>query len=318
MISIQSLWTLAAQVGLEPSTLLPKIGEKAALHLGGKAASAIGKRASGAGKAVLTHWTKALDESFPQYVEEQIAGLGDTERSAIIEAAFAQWVIAHTKEATELSRLLFRIIYLRALVDHCTELPVVAESHLNLDDVWVPQTFRAHRPTPAAQQQANPSRFNSLHDAIKSRHTPVVLVGDSGTGKSTQLRKLAVDLARRQLNTTDFEQLLAEPLPIYVRAETLAQESADLTTAIANSISSELNLRLPLPLPERFLDGREPGTPKSLFTIIDGFDEIAPERRNELVARIKRHNDPFNIVIASRLRLDWSGLPHIEIEEPMT
>ncbi|GEM_PF-5983742 len=141
-------------------------------------------------------------------------------------------------------------------------------------------------------------------------------MGDSGAGKSTQLRKLVLDVARRQLDLTDFEQLIAEPLPIYIQAETMAGEPGDLTTTLSRVIERELGLRLPFPLADGFLDSRQPGAAASLLVVIDGLDEIAPERRDALVASLRRYGDSFGIVLGSRARLPQHDIAHVEIEEP--
>lgn len=125
-----------------------------------------------------------------------------------------------------------------------------------------------------------------------------------------------LDVARRQLDLTDFEQLIAEPLPIYIQAETMASEPCDLTTTLSRVIECELGLRLPFPLPDGFLDSRQPGAAASLLVVIDGLDEITPERRDALVASLRHHGDNFAIMLGSRARLPQHDIAHVEIEEP--
>ncbi|WP_323990646.1 hypothetical protein [Nguyenibacter sp. L1] len=318
MISIQSLWALANQLGFDPAVLLTKTGERVITHAGGKVATAVGQRVAGSVHAVLSHWTKRINDSFPEYLRERLDEIDEERRPAIIEAAFVEWVQTHTNEAVELSRLLFRIVYLRALIDYCSDLPVVGgtESRLRLDDVWVPQAFRVVRPDQPQQRHADDLRFESLVEAVAACGAPFVLIGDSGAGKSTQLRKLVLDQARRQLETTDFDQLLAEPLPVYIRAETIARERVDLTTAITLAVSREMAVRLPFGVPTDFFDSRQPGAPRSLFTVVDGLDEISPESRDDLIAKIKSHGAAFNITLASRSALSQPGFAYVEIEEP--
>lgn len=316
MTSLQSLWALVNQLGLEPTALLSKASENAFLHLGGKATAAAGKRAGGAAKAILSYWSKTVEASFPAYLEDRLVELGAQERPAVVEAAFAEWVASRTTESSELSRLLFRLIYLQALISHCTDLPILAENRLNLDDVWVPQSFRHASSESFRKHQGDQRIFSSLGDALSAGSTPLVLLGDSGAGKSTQLRKLVLDVSRRQLEMTDFEGLIAEPLPVYVQAKTLAGEIGDLTTTVSQAISRELDKRLPFPLPERFLDSRQPGAPSSLLLVIDGLDEIASELRDNLVSSISRHGDRLSILLGSRSPLPQQGIAHIEIQEP--
>jgi hypothetical protein len=122
--------------------------------------------------------------------------------------------------------------------------------------------------------------------------------------------------ARAQLETTDFDQLLTEPLPVYIRAETLAQERVDLVTAITGVVSKEMALRLPFPVPPQFFDPRQAGAPRSLLTVVDGLDELSPEGQQDLVTKIKSHGETFSFIVASRSALTVSGFAQVEVEEP--
>src|SRR5215468_3959513 len=113
MISIQSLWSLANQLGFDPAALLTKASEKVITHAGGKAATAVGQRVAGSIQAVLSHWKKQIDDSLPEYLRKRLDEIDEDQRPAIIEAAFVEWIQTHTNEAVELSRLLFRLVYLR-------------------------------------------------------------------------------------------------------------------------------------------------------------------------------------------------------------
>jgi hypothetical protein len=317
MISFQSLWALANQLGLDPAALLTQTGDKVIADLGSKAAIAVGRRVAGSVQVVFSHWAKQSRDSFPEYFRQRLNEINEDQRPAVIEAAFEEWVQAHANEALERSRLLYRLVYLRALVGYCSDLPVVGGTgnRLNLDDVWVPQAFRTVRSNQPRQRHTDELRFDSLSEAIALCATPLVLIGDSGAGKSTQLRKLLLDQARRHLETTEFDQLLAEPLPIYIRAETLAVKRTDLTTAITSAVSEEMALRLPFPVRAQFFDRQQPGAPRSLLTVVDGLDEISPESRDDLIAKIKNHGQTFNIIVASRSALP--GFVQIEIQEPV-
>jgi hypothetical protein len=155
-----------------------------------------------------------------------------------------------------------------------------------------------------------------LSEALAALGAPLALVGHSGAGKSTQLRKLVLDQAQGQLETIDFDQLLTEPLPVYIRAETLAQERVDLITAITGVVSKEMALRLPFPVPPQFFDPRQAGAPRSLLTVVDGLDELSPEGQQDLVAKIKSYGETFSIIVASRSALAGSGFAQVEVEEP--
>lgn len=318
MFSIQSLWALANHLGFDPAVLLTKTGEEIVARSGSKAASAAGRCLSGAVQAILSYWARRIREPLPDYLCLKLDEIDEDLRPAVVEEAFAYWLQDHAKDAAELEHQLFRVVYLRALIDYCSDLPIADEtgSRLNLNDVWVPQTFHAVRTEQSRQRAIDDQRFESLAAAVAICGTPLVLTGGSGAGKSTQLRKLVLDQARRQIETTKFDHLLTEPLPIYLRAETLARETSDLTTALISAVSQELALRLPFSIPIRFFDLRQPGTPRSLVTIVDGLDEISAEARDELVAKIKNHGKTFNIVVASRSALTCPGFAQVEIEEP--
>src|SRR5882724_8583079 len=195
MISIHSLWALADQLGFGPAALLSKIGEKAITDAGGKAAAAVGKRLAGSAHAIMSHWAARISDGFPEYLRDRLVEIDETERPAVIDAYFDEWIQSHTNDALELSRLLFRLIYLRAVVDYCSDLPVVGgtETRLKLDDVWVPQAFRTVRSDSPRQRHADDLKFESLSQAIAACGAPFALIGDSGAGKSTQLRKLVLD-----------------------------------------------------------------------------------------------------------------------------
>ena len=318
MISIQSLWALVSQLGFDPAVLLTKTGEKVITNLSGKVAAAVGQRVTGAAQAIFSHWTKRINDSFPEYLRERLDEIDENRRPAIIEAAFVEWIQSHTNEAAELSRLLFRLVYLRALIEYCSDLPIVGgtDSQLNLDEVGVPQAFRAVRSDQPQQRYPDELRFESLSDAIVSCSVPLVLIGDSGAGKSIQLRKWVLDQARWQLEITDFNKFLAEPLPVYIEAEALVWDRMDLTAAITRAVSQEMAIRLPFEVPTYFFDSRQPGAPKSLFTIVDGIDEISFESRNNLLTKLKNHGISFNIILASRSALRLPGFAYVKIEEP--
>lgn len=136
MISIQSLWALAIELGFDPAALLTKTAEKVATDAGGKVAAATGKRAVKSIEAVLSYWP-TRDESFREYLRQRLNESNEVRRTAITEAAFEDWAQHHTEAKAELERLLFRFVYLRALIDYCSVLPVLGgtEGRLQLDDV---------------------------------------------------------------------------------------------------------------------------------------------------------------------------------------
>jgi hypothetical protein len=111
MISIQSLWALANHLGFDPAVLFTKTGEKVVVDAGSKATAVMGRRVAGSVQAILSHWSKRINDSFPAYLRERLDEADEAQRPAIIEAAFAEWIQSHTNDAVELSRLLFRLVY---------------------------------------------------------------------------------------------------------------------------------------------------------------------------------------------------------------
>lgn len=69
-----------------------------------------------------------------------------------------------------------------------------------------------------------------------------MLVGEAGLGKSTQLKKLIVDRAIERLETGGFEHLSAQPLPVYVTADSLLKAKGDLASGLASAYPRYLDL----------------------------------------------------------------------------
>jgi hypothetical protein len=92
MISIQTIWALANQLGFDPAAFLVKAAEKTGLYAGHKAAAVAGKHVAGAVRAVVSYGANRINESFPEYLRERLIDVDEDQRTTIIEAAFTKWL----------------------------------------------------------------------------------------------------------------------------------------------------------------------------------------------------------------------------------
>jgi hypothetical protein len=178
-----------------------------------------------------------------------------------------------------------------ALRSYCQTLPYLGSVDLpiELSDVFVPQTFRLDRSKGTDDKRRPPSEatFPELWSTVQAAGSRRVLVtGDAGSGKSTQLRKLVIERANAILSTTSVEAFVDAPLPIYVSAADLARERADLASTLASSMARDLGIRLPFPMPTDFFDLRRPGAPSALLLAIDGIDELEPAAYAHFEAKV--------------------------------
>lgn len=313
MIAPGELLTIVHQLGIDPGDFAADLAKKAATQTGVKLV--------GASKAVIQHlvarfcrWRKS--EAFAA----ELAASDEQRRTAILASGFENWVEEQSNDAVETAPLLFRLIYLRALEAHCRALRIVrgAGSSLDLMDVWVPQGVRKINLKFHNEERrglALQKVYESLSDAVTACGTPMVIVGGAGSGKSTQLRKLVADRANDLLGMADFEQFVVEPIPVYVTARDLVAPSRDLATSLADAVASSLTLRLPFPIPNGFFDPRQPGSPKTYLLVVDGFDEIEADAREQLALTLKSLDQGHSIIIGSRPELCSSDFEQFEILE---
>ena len=188
-------------------------------------------------------------------------------------------------------RLLFRIVYLRALRAHCNDLPVVANLAFvpqKLEDVWVPQVFRL-KPISAGKgaiKEENRRFYRTFDEVLAAGTTRIVVEGAAGSGKSTQLRKFVLDRISALLNSENFHHFLDEPLPIYLSAADLLEERGDRASSLDVAVRSSMGLRLPFRIPSGFFDRRQAGAPKSLLLVVDGVNEIEATKLGLLPVRL--------------------------------
>jgi hypothetical protein len=136
MVTFQELADLLRSLGIDlhelPALLARKAGTKGLEKL------------AGVSKVVVSNVLQRIriwrDHS---RLEEILAS--SSEREAATRASLERWINERPHDAAETCKLLFRVVYLRALRAHCNDLPVVASLGFmpqTLNDVWVQQNFR--------------------------------------------------------------------------------------------------------------------------------------------------------------------------------
>lgn len=257
MITSHELLDLLRSLGIDVSDLLPLLAKKA----GAKGAA----RLVGASKAVLSNLVRRV-HAWREHNQLELARDSKTDssdREEVTQEFFERWITAQQYEAAETVKLLFRIVYLKALRAHCDDLPVVANlgfSRQTLDDIWVEQQFRV----PSTMGRANAARGEgqrlntfSLEHALSEWGPRIIIEGTAGSGKSTQLRKFVLDRINKLLDLDDFEKFLSEPIPVYLNASDIYNAQQDFATSLEFAVRSSLGLRLPFPMPSGFFDRRQ-------------------------------------------------------------
>ena len=322
MVTFHELADLLRSLGLDPGDL--------ALWLAKKAGAKGRDKLVGASKAVFSNFLRRLrDWREHNQLEIDIENEANpSDREAVMRAYLERWIAAQQREAAETTKLLFRIVYLRALRAHCDDFPVVANlgfAPRALNDIWIEQHFRpssvAER-AGATKGDGQRSASFSLERALSERGPRIVVEGAAGSGKSTQLRKFVLSRVAELLTLDDSDQFLREPIPIFLNAADLAETESDLATSLETAVRSSLGLRLPGPMPSGFFDRRQPGAANRILLVVDGINEIDASRRDHLVSAFGHAaGDPLGdvSVIISSWPLDsagsgaWRGFYRIEV-----
>jgi hypothetical protein len=105
------------------------------------------EKLAGASKAVVSNFLQRIRtwHNHSQLEEILASSSNPAVREAAIRASLERWIIDRQHDAAETTKLLFRVVYLRALRAHCNDLPVVASLGFiprTLNDIWVEQHFR--------------------------------------------------------------------------------------------------------------------------------------------------------------------------------
>jgi hypothetical protein len=147
MVTFHELADLFRSLGIDLSDLSLLLAKKA----GAKGA----EKLAGASKAAILNFLKRVQSSHEHDKLESVLKRSSdvAERELAIRTSLERWINEHQHEALETTKLLFRIVYLRALRDHCNDLPVVANLGFlpqTLNDVWIQQDFRIGKGLEAA------------------------------------------------------------------------------------------------------------------------------------------------------------------------
>jgi hypothetical protein len=192
MVTFYELADLLRGLGIDihdlPAILAKKAGTKGLEKL------------AGVSKVVVSHVLQRIRNwRDHNRLEETLADSSSpAEREAATRASLERWIIERQHDATEATKLLFRVVYLRALRAHCNDLPVVASLGFipqTLNDIWVQQHYRIG---PAAGRveiikvEGRKQAPLSLEQAIADSGPRIIVEGPAGSGKSTQLRKFVL------------------------------------------------------------------------------------------------------------------------------
>lgn len=283
MITSHELLDLLRSLGVDLSDLVPLLAKKASA----KGAA----RLVGSSKAVISNLVRRLQlwrdhRDLEAALESEVS---PSAREAITQTFLERWIIAQQHEAAEAAKLLFRIVYLKALRGHCDDLPVVANlgfSPRTLNSIWVKQQFR----TPFSSGRIGSPRGDehrssafSLEHALSQWGPRVIVEGPAGSGKSTQMRKFVLDRIDTLFALDDFEQFLREPVPVYLNASDISDARQDFATSLELAVRSSLGLRLPYPMPAGFFDRRQRGAAGRILLIVDGLNEVGAQNLDRLL-----------------------------------
>jgi hypothetical protein len=327
MIGVSELVALLRGFGIDPETLLI---DEVAHGLARKSVNQITARIGGASmefvRSLAKRWRQW--ERHKELIQQLETATDRAKREGILREHLALWLKENKQDADEIAAVLYRSFFLVALRSHCETLPYVGALDLPLDltDVFVPQTLRLDRSRgpDGKRRPSTDAAFTDLWSAVQAGSGRVLITGNAGSGKSTQLRQLVIERANAILTANTVEAFLDAPLPIYVSAADLAKEQVDLASALAASIARDLGIKLPFPMPTDFFDLRKPGAPSSLLLAIDAVDELEPLSRVAFVKTLSRAYEDIGselIIIAASRPIDrhqrerWSGFTEIRIFE---
>lgn len=288
MITSHELLDLLRNLGIDVNDLVPLLAKKA----GAKGAA----RLVGASKAVLSNLVRRVHtwREHNQLVAARENKNDSSDREEVTLEFFERWVAAQQYEAAESVKLLFRIVYLRALRAHCDDLPVVANlgfSRRTLNDIWVEQHFRIpSAATRASAARGEAQRLNafSLEHAFSEWGPQIIIEGTAGSGKSTQLRKFVLGRINKLLELDNFDEFLREPIPVYLNASDIFNAQQDFATSLELAVGSSLGLRLPFPMPSGFFDRRQPGAAGRILLVVDGLNEVGASNLERLLTVLEQ------------------------------
>lgn len=216
------------------------------------------------------------------------------------EAAYRRFLDADPELRKSLASLLERRDYLQALKDFCDDLPIsdLVPGRHRLSDVFVPPKLNAVSPTSDPQSRV----ALAVHDRLFSGSNHIIL-GDTGSGKSSLARWMARTLATELLSDENALALDHLRLPVYVSAAELKR--TNWSTALGEAIDGQLGLRGLSKLSEGFFDPHAANGHRLWTVLIDGFDEIDNQAARQSVFQIiadisRREPEAFRFLLFAR------------------
>jgi hypothetical protein len=168
-----------------------------------------------------------------------------------------------------------------------------------LTEIYVRQPFRRERIgvfLTLAGERVHAGDMTLKEALGDSRH--VLLQGDAGSGKTSMLRELALDVIREWRTGRG-----PTVVPIYVAANTIVAETTE-PGSLATRLVRQLRRDLSLDLPERLLTAPLPES-VSWLVLVDGLDEVVVAQHRESLLReiegeSRRRTSSLRFVVASR------------------
>jgi hypothetical protein len=195
--------------------------------------------------------------------------------------------------------------YLAAVEIACERLPYESASPSNelpqLSGLYVARRVQQEpgRPSDPGQSKdgSTGQRSVTIEELLATPHH-VVLEGGAGTGKSTILRHIALQLIQNWRSGQQHEFL-----PALVTARTFAPRKASVSESVRLDVEESLGRLLPAPIAPDFFE-RPPTRKARWFVMVDGLDEILDSGERDRLIKdlvdIPTRNSGYRFMVTSR------------------
>ncbi len=140
-----------------------------------------------------------------------------------------------------------------------------------------------------------------IESVIRRRERLILITGEAGTGKTTSLRRMAMLLVQKALESSEESEI-----PVVLNASDVCRSEerlVDIAAMATSKLTPDLSTYLPR---ESLVDGK-------LALLIDGFDEVgSAEKRLSLLTRIKQFNEQFPLCLVILTSRDHSYVDKIK------